>query len=227
MPSLARRLVAEAFGTFALVFFGCASVVVNNFPGANAGLMGIALVHAIVLSVAATATMNISGGLLNPALAIGLFVTRRLDAVSTIGYVVVQVIAAVVGAWCVKLCFPQGVGSLVAWGTPVIGNSVTFAGAVGVEALLTFFLMSAVMGTAVSPDAPKVGGFGIGLTLLFCILVAGPLTGPSVNPARAFGPALVSGTWTGHLVYWIGPILGAIVAALLWDRVLMPRRVTA
>jgi len=225
MPALVRRLVAEAFGTFALVFFGCASIVVNNFPGVNSGLLGIALVHAIVLSVAVTATMSISGGLVNPALTIGLFVARRLDAATTVAYIIVQVIAAIVAAWAVTLCFPQGVGKLVAWGTPIIGNSVTLAGAIGVEALLTFFLMSAVMGTVVSPDAPKVGGFGVGLTLFFCILVAGPLTGASVNPARAFGPALVSGTWTGHVAYWVGPIIGAIIAAVLWDRVLLPPRV--
>ena len=83
--------------------------------------------------------------------------------------------------------------------------------------------MSAVFGTAVSPDAPRVGGFGIGLVLLFDILVGGPLTGAAMNPARAFGPALVSGEWLGHVVYWVGPIAGAILAALLWEYVLLPK----
>ncbi len=91
--------------------------------------------------------------------------------------------------------------------------------------MLTFFLVSAVFGTMVNADAPKLGGFGVGLVLLFDILVGGPLTGAAANPARAFGPALVSGQWVGHSVYWVGPILGGLAAALLWEYVLLPRRV--
>jgi aquaporin Z len=108
-------------------------------------------------------------------------------------------------------------------GVPVIASSVSLGQAIGIELVLTFFLVSAVFGTAVSPDAPRVGGFGIGLVLLFDILVGGPLTGAAMNPARAFGPALVAGTWVGQLVYWIGPIVGGILAALLWEYVLLPR----
>jgi len=93
------------------------------------------------------------------------------------------------------------------------------------ETVLTFFLVSAVFGTVVNPDAPKIGGFGVGLTLLFDVLVGGPVTGSAANPARAFGPALVSGQWVGQIVYWIGPLLGGILAALLWEYVLLPRRV--
>ncbi|MGI8819080.1 MAG: aquaporin, partial [Gemmatimonadales bacterium] len=95
--------------------------------------------------------------------------------------------------------------------------------AIGIEVVLTFFLVSAVFGTAVSPDAPRIAGFGIGLVLLFDILVGGPLTGAAMNPARAFGPALVSGQWLGQGVYWIGPIVGAILAALVWQYVLLPK----
>ncbi|HVD32746.1 MAG TPA: aquaporin, partial [Gemmatimonadales bacterium] len=108
-------------------------------------------------------------------------------------------------------------------GVPVIAGSMSLSQAIGLELILTFFLMSAVYGTAVSPDAPRVGGFGIGLVLLFDILVGGPLTGAAMNPARAFGPALVSGEWVGHGVYWVGPIAGAVLAALLWEHFLMPR----
>jgi aquaporin TIP len=102
-----------------------------------------------------------------------------------------------------------------------------FGQAVTIEAILTFFLVSAVFGTCVNPDAPKIGGFGVGLVLLFDILVGGPLTGSAVNPARAFGPALISGQWVGQGVYWAGPILGGIVAALLWEHVLLPQRDSA
>ena len=224
MPSLARRLVAEALGTFRLVFVGAAVVVVNGgFPNSGIGLLGIALAHAVVLSVMITATMSISGGHLNPAITLGLLATRRISAGSAAGYIVAQLAAAVAGAFLVKALLPVGAVRSALVGVPVIAGSMSLSQAIGLELILTFFLMSAVYGTAVSPDAPRVGGFGIGLVLLFDILVGGPLTGAAMNPARAFGPALVSGEWVGHGVYWVGPIAGAVLAALLWEHFLMPR----
>lgn len=224
MPSLARRLVAEALGTFAFVFVGAAVVVVNGgFPNHGIGLLGISLAHAIALSVMVTATMAISGGHLNPAVTIGLLVTRRIDLVSAGAYIATQLAAAGAAALVVKLLLPATASRAALLGVPVIASSVTLGQAIGIELILTFFLMSAVFGTAVSPEAPRVGGFGIGLVLLFDILVGGPLTGAAMNPARAFGPALVAGHWLGHVVYWVGPILGAVFASLLWQYVLLPR----
>jgi aquaporin TIP len=224
MPSLGRRLVAEALGTFGLVFIGCAVVVVNGgFPNSGIGLLGIALAHAVVLSVMITATMTISGGHLNPAVTIGLLVTRRIDFRSAVAYVLTQLAAACVAAYLVRFLLPPAAVRNAMVGVPIIAGSVTLSQAIGLELVLTFFLMCAVYGTAVSPDAPRVGGFGIGLVLLFDILVGGPLTGAAMNPARAFGPAVVSGEWVGHLVYWIGPLAGAILAALLWEHFLLPR----
>jgi aquaporin Z len=224
MPALSRRLAAEALGTFGLVFVGAAVVVVNGgFPNSGIGLLGIALAHAVVLSVMVSATMTISGGHLNPAVTIGLLVGRRIDVVSAAAYIVTQLAAAVVAALLVKQLLPPNAVRGAVLGTPVIASSVTLAQAIGLELVLTFFLVSAVYGTAVSPDAPRVAGFGIGLVLLFDILVGGPLTGAAMNPARAFGPALVAGAWVGHLVYWVGPILGGILAALLWEFLLLPR----
>jgi aquaporin TIP len=224
MPSLARRLTAEAIGTFGLVFVGAAVVVVNGgFPNSGIGLLGIALAHAVVLSVMVSATMTISGGHLNPAVTLGLLATRRIDPASALAYIIAQLAAAVVAALLVKLLLPPSAVRDAMLGVPVIASSVSLGQAIGLEAILTFFLMSAVYGTAVSPDAPRVAGFGIGLVLLFDILVGGPLTGAAMNPARAFGPAVVSREWQGHLAYWIGPILGAVVAALLWEYVLLPR----
>ena len=224
MPSLARRLVAEALGTFGLVFVGAAVVVVNGgFPNSGIGLLGIALAHAVVLSVMITATMTISGGHLNPAITVGLLVTRRIDFWSAIAYVLTQLAAACVAALLVKLLLPPAAVLNAVVGTPIIAGSTSLGQAIGLELIFTFFLMSAVFGTAVSPDAPRVGGFGIGMVLLFDILVGGPLTGAAMNPARAFGPAVVSGEWVGQLVYWIGPIAGAILAALLWEHYLLPR----
>jgi len=224
MPSLARRLTAEALGTFGLVFVGAAVVVVNGgFPNSGIGLLGIALAHAVVLSVMISATMTISGGHLNPAVTVGLLATRRIDMVSAAGYIVVQLAAACLAAFLVKLLLPADAVRSSMVGVPVIASSVTLGQAVGIELVLTFFLVSAVFGTAVSPDAPRVAGFGIGLVLLFDILVGGPLTGAAMNPARAFGPAVISGQWVGHVVYWIGPLAGGILAALLWNYALLPR----
>jgi MIP family channel proteins len=224
MPSLARRLAAEALGTFGLVFVGAAVVVVNGgFPNSGIGLLGIALAHAVVLSVMVTATMTISGGHLNPAVTIGLLATRRIDPVSAAAYIVTQLGAACVAAFLVKLMLPAAAVRSAMLGVPVIASSVTLQQAIGLELVLTFFLVSAVFGTAVSPDAPRVAGFGIGLVLLFDILVGGPLTGAAMNPARAFGPAAVSGEWVGHLVYWIGPIAGGLLAAVIWEYLLLPR----
>jgi MIP family channel proteins len=224
MPSLARRLVAEALGTFGLVFVGAAVVVVNGgFPNSGIGLLGIALAHAVVLSVMITATMTISGGHLNPAVTIGLLATRRIGPGSALAYIVAQLAAAVLAAFLVKALLPVAAVRNALVGVPVIAGSITLGQAIGLELILTFFLMFAVYGTAVSPDAPRVGGFGIGLVLLFDILVGGPLTGAAMNPARAFGPAVVSGEWVGHIVYWAGPIVGALLAALLWEYFLLPR----
>jgi aquaporin Z len=224
MPSLARRLAAEALGTFSFVFIGAAVVVVNGgFPNSGIGLLGIALAHAVALSVMISATMTISGGHLNPAVTIGLLVARRIDLVSAAAYIVTQLAAACLAALVVQWLLPAVAVRSALLGVPVIASSVTLEQAIGIELVLTFFLVSAVFGTAVSPDAPRVAGFGIGLVLLFDILVGGPLTGAAMNPARAFGPALVSGQWLGHVVYWVGPIAGAILAALLWQYVLLPK----
>jgi len=227
MPSLPRRVAAEALGTFALVFIGAAVVVVNGgFPNSGIGLLGIALAHAVVLSVMVTCTMTISGGHLNPAVTLGLLSVRRIDPVSAAAYVVTQLVAALFAAYMVKALLPLHATSATLVGVPVIASSVTLGKAIGIELVLTFILVSAVFGTAVSPDAPRVGGFGIGLVLLFDILVGGPLTGAAMNPARAFGPAVIAGSWIGQLVYWIGPIVGGILAAVLWEYVLLPRPAT-
>jgi len=91
------------------------------------------------------------------------------------------------------------------------------------EMIATFFLTFVVFGTAVDPQAPKVGGFAIGLTVAADILAIGPLTGGSMNPARSLGPAVASGVFEGQFVYWTGPVVGAIVAALLYDQLFLRR----
>lgn len=221
MPSLARRALAEIYGTFALVFFGCGAVVMDSFPGGRYGTFGVAMVFGIVLAVAITTTMPISGGHLNPAVTTGLLVARRISGVDAFVYIVAQLAAACLAMVAIKAIIPASVGNLVSWGTPLVSGRVTFGQAIALEAIMTFFLMGAVMGTAVAKNARKVGGFAIGLTAFVGIMISAPLTGGALNPARAFGPAMMSGTMTGHAVYWIGPMIGAILAAALWGYVLL------
>lgn len=221
MPLTVRRLLAEAFGTFGLVFIGASVVITTNFPGASFGLMGIALAHALVLSVMVSATMGISGGHLNPAVTVGLLIGRRINSRDAVSYIVAQLAGAVLAGLMVKLLIPSGAAKVTAYGAPAITGVYSFSQAIMMEATLTFFLVSAVYGTAVSKWAPRIGGFGIGLTLFFAILVGGPFTGAALNPARAFGPALMAGQWVGHAAYWIGPILGGLLAGLLWNYVLL------
>jgi len=222
MASLPRRFGAEALGTFALVFVGAGSVLSNYFPDANYDILGIAVAHGLVLGVMVTALMGISGGHLNPAVTLGLLATRRIAPGAAAGYILSQLAGAVAAAATLKQFYPGGVLHAGALGTPRLGASVTLTQGIAIEIILAFFLMSAVYGTWINPGAPKVGGFGIGLTLFFCTLIGGPLTGAAVNPARAFGPALMSGQWVAHIVWWVGPIVGGVLAALLWEHILLP-----
>ena len=219
MAPLSRRLIAEFLGTFALIFVGCGSVMADNY--ARFGLLGIAAAHALVLAIMISSLMNISGGHFNPAVTTGLLVGRRIDVRTAGFYIVAQLVGGVVGAALLHFILPAPIVKVTTLGTPSLAPAMLFWQAVALEAVLTFFLVSAVYGTAVQKNAPKIAGFGIGLTLLFDILVGGGLTGAAMNPARAFAPALISNTWTAQAVWWIGPLLGGIVAGLLWDRVLI------
>lgn len=223
MRATMRPLLAEFIGTFGLVFIGGGAVVMNTDQSGALGLTGIAFAHALVLSVMITATMNISGGHLNPAVTFGVWMAGKIKLKLSVLYVLAQLAGGVVAALSIQWVFPSMAGIATSYGVPRIAPDITFTNAVLIEAFLTFFLVSAVFGTAVSPHAPKVGGFGIGMVLLFDIYVGGPLTGAAMNPARAFGPALVAGDWVGHAAYWLGPALGAAVAGLLWAKVLLPR----
>ncbi len=222
MPSLFRRSFAEALGTFALVFFGAGSVASKFFPDAAYGIQGVAIVHGLVLAVMVTALMGISGGHLNPAVTLGLLAVRRTSAPNAAAYIAAQLIGAVLAALLLKQIYPKGVIGPISLGTPEIAATIQLPQAIAIEGIMAFFLVSAVFGTCINPDSPRIGGFGIGLTLLFCILFGGPLTGAAVNPARAFGPALVSGQWVAHVAYWVGPIVGGVLAALVWEYLLLP-----
>ena len=207
-----RKLAAEFIGAFALIFIGAGAIIQTG--GGN--LIAIAVAHGLAIALLVSSLGHISGGLFNPALTIGLWATRRLDTLTTVAYIIAQLLGAVVAALALVLLFPEALRDAVALGTPLLGRGIDFAQGVILEAIATFFLMLAVFGTALDPRGPKLGGFGIGLILTMDILAIGTLTGAAMNPARTFGPALVGGEWADHLVYWIGPIIGAVVAALVY-----------
>ena len=207
-----RMLVAEFVGTFALIFFGAGTIIVTG--GAN--LVAIALAHGLTIALMVSAMGHVSGGLFNPALTVGLWATRRIETMTGIAFIVAQLLGAVAGALVLVLFFPEVMRDASSLGTPTLNEGVDFVQAVGIEAVLTFFLMLAVFGTALDPRGPKIGGFGIGLVITIDIFAGGPLTGAAMNPARAFGPALIDNTWDDHLVYWIGPIVGAVLASLVY-----------
>ncbi len=219
-----RHFVAEFIGTFGLVFVGGASIMVTDMIKAPNALIDVAMAHGLILALMVTATMRISGHL-NPAVTLGFLVARRIEPIMAAVYVLAQLLAAMLAAYALKVLFPASavVGSRL--GGQSIGLDVTFGQAVALEAIATFFLVFVVFGTAVDPKAPRVGGFAIGLTVAADILAIGPLTGASMNPARSFGPAVASGIFEGQAVYWIGPIIGGVVAALLYDTLFLRRDV--
>ncbi len=223
MRPLTSRVLAEMFGTFVLIFFGAGSAVINSFPSAQYGVFGIAVAHGVALAIAISATMAISGGHLNPAVTTGLLVIRKISPADAFAYIMAQLTGGLLGALAVKALVAPNVGRVVGYGAPTLHNTMTLGSGIALEAVLTFFLMSAVMGTVVSKSAPKIAGWGVGLTLIPAIIVGGPLTGGALNPARAFGPAVIAGNMTAQAVWWVGPILGAIAAALLWKYVLLAK----
>jgi aquaporin TIP len=223
MRQTLRPLVAEFVGVFMLVFIGGGAIIVNAYRDGVVGLPGIAAAHGLALAIAVTAAMNISGGHINPAITVGLWSIGRIESKKAGLYIVAQLLGAVLAALLLKALFPTVAARFQSFGALKMAPDITFVGGILIEAVLTFFLAFAVMGTAVDPAAPKVGGFGIGLTLWMCVLAGGPLTGAALNPARAFGPALVANFWVGQLAYWIGPILGAVVAMQVYDRLLLKK----
>jgi MIP family channel proteins len=215
-----RKLVAEFIGTFALIFMGAGSIIV--FGGGQADIVAIALAHGLAIAILVSTLGHISGGVFNPALTVGLWATRHLDSLTSVAYIVAQLVGAAAAAFALKM-FPEALGEASNWGTPLLGSETSFTEGVAIEAILTFFLMLAVFGTALDPRGPKLGGFAIGLVIAMDILAAGALTGAAMNPARTFGPALVNSIWDDHLVYWIGPIIGAVLAGLVYHYLFMER----
>jgi MIP family channel proteins len=217
-----RHFAAEFFGIFGLVFVGGAAIMASAQTHDANALMIAAVAHGVILAVMVTATMRISGHL-NPAVTIGFLVARRIEPLMAVVYIIAQLLGAAVAAYALKAIFPAAIAEATRLGGQSVALDVSTGQAILAEAIATFFLTFVVFGTAVDPAAPKVGGFAIGLVVTADILAIGPLTGGSMNPARSFGPAVASGVLEGQLIYWIGPILGSIVAALFYDGLFLRR----
>jgi MIP family channel proteins len=217
------KFLAEFIGTFAIVFFGAGSVCVNSqFPG-SLGLVGISLTFGMVVAVMVSATGHISGAHFNPAVTVMCLVTRRIPTRLAGIYASAQLAGAASAALLLRYAFTPEAWSKVNLGAT--GLTATLPPVLGalIEAILTFFLVVVIFGTAIDQRGHRLGGIAIGGIVCVDILVGGPLTGASMNPARSFGPALASGYWTNHWVYWIGPMLGAVGGAWAYERVMAPR----
>jgi aquaporin TIP len=216
-----RHFVAEFVGTFALVFIGGATIITSPLVQSQATVLSVALAHGLILALLVSATMAISGGHLNPAVTTGFLVTRRIDPMMAVIHWIAQFLGAIIAAYMLKALMPSAVAQVTLLGGQRISADTTLLQAIGLEAIATFFLVFVVFGTAVDKRGPKLGGMAIGLTIAADILAIGPLTGGSMNPARSFGPAVVTHVFEGQTAYWVGPLLGGIVAALLYDRLFL------
>ena len=211
-----KAVIAEFIGTFALIFAGVGAIAANHIIGAP-GLVGIALAHGLTIAVMVSATGAISGGHLNPAVTAGAWVAKKIRTTDAVGYVIAQCLGGIVAAMLIKLAMPAEALSAVSMGTPTLGNGVTLSQGLVMEIVLTFFLMFVVYGTAVDARAPKVGGLFIGLAVTLDIFIGGPISGAAMNPARHLGPALMGGGLDNLWLYWVGPIIGATLAAVIYS----------
>ena len=214
-----KAYVAEFIGTFALIFVGVGAITADYITGAS-GLVGIALAHGLTIAVMVSATAAVSGGHLNPAVTLGALVAGKIDAANAVGYVISQCLGGIAAAALLKLCLPAAALESVNMGTPALGDGITVGMGLLTEIVLTFFLVFVVFGTAIDSRAPKVGGLFIGLTVTLDILLGGPITGAALNPARHLGPALMGGGLEHVWLYWVGPVVGGLIAALVYHHVL-------
>jgi len=223
MYTLPQKLAAEFLGTFALIFLGAGSFCADQYLRAanqpGLGLLAIAAANGLAYAVMVTALAHISGGHLNPAVTIGFWVSRRIGTIQALLYWVVQIGGAALGAYLLSVIIPEGTWLPVALGTPDTASDFTRIHAMSLEAALTFILVFVFFATVADAGGAfdKVGGFAVGLVVTVGMLVGYPFTGAAMNPARAFGPALVAHHWTNHGVYWVGPLVGGVIGGFLYN----------
>lgn len=218
--------VAELIGTFLLVFIICGFLSVASAGGFD--LAGLALAHALILAVLVYALGGASGAHFNPAVTGALWWLKKISTPNAVVYVICQCVGGILGALVVLLFF-NDVGDAVNYGATAINSEVLQGGSVWLallaEALGTFILMWAIMGLAVNPRGEAaLAGLGIGAALGVAVMVIGPATGAGLNPARWLGPAIASGEFADFWLYIVGPILGAVAAAVLYTTFVLTER---
>lgn len=207
-----RRCCGEGIGTFFLVLIGPGAAAVDAYTGGAIGHAGVALAFAFVVLAMVYALGHISGAHINPAVTLGFWAVGRFPAGDVPGYLLAQCAGAVAAAGVLGAIL--GSAAEAAATLPLVPPGSAFA----VEALLSFALMFVI--AAVATDERVSGGsagLAVGLTVGFCALMGGPLTGASMNPARSLGPALWSGAWTAHWIYWLAPALAMPAAAWTYE----------
>ena len=211
-----RRAAAESIGTFFLVLIGPGAAMVNAAIGGGIGVAGIALAFAFVIIAMVYALGHLSGAHLNPAVTVAFWSTRRFPSRDVAPYVFAQCVGAIVASVVLRAVLGP-VGHLGATLPSVIPH-VSVGAAFLIEALLSFALMFVIMAVATDDRvAPGFAPIAVGLTVGFCALTGGPLTGASMNPARSLGPALVGSEWRAHWVYWVAPMVAMVLAARMYD----------
>jgi aquaporin Z len=217
---LSTSLLAEFIGTFTLIFIGAGAGALGI-----GGLVGVAFAHGLVVLGFAYAYGHISGTHINPAVTLGVWSAGKIDTPRALSYIVFQIAGGILAAFTLAWILGgtgTGLGAThLTHDLQVKDATINITPLIGVvlEAILTFFLVNAVMNAGISGKATIPGGLAIGLTLTFCILMGGPLTGASLNPARSIGPAMATGNFTDLWVYLVGPALGGVAAGLLYRTV--------
>jgi aquaporin Z len=241
--SLERKLIAEVLGTLWLVLGGCGSAVLaaNFLPETNLGigLAGVALAFGLTVLTGAYAFGHISGGHFNPAVTLGVLTARRIEAREAIAYIVAQLVGAVIGTGIIVIIangvdgFSVGLGrgesdlAINGWADLSPGGYDFWAALVS-EIVMTFFFLVVILGVTGKEAPIGFAPLSIGLTLTLIHLISIPVTNTSVNPARSTGPALfVGGEALEQLwLFWLAPIVGAVLAGLLHHYVIEERAVT-
>lgn len=224
-----RNWFAESIATYALVFFGPLSIILSAVAFGEGlsieAIIMISLGHGAAIGLMVYAFGHVSGAHINPAVTIPMIITKKIGIANGIGYIVFQIIGAIAAAFTLKAVLPE-LGAKVNFGTQSPGDLINSSAmsAVGLEAIFTFFLVTVIFMTAVHKKAAAgIQGLSIGGMVFLLHLVGVPLTGASMNPARTLGPAIASGFWEFHWVYWVGPIIGGIIAGLIMNYVFVKK----
>jgi MIP family channel proteins len=208
-----QELLAECLGTFALVFVGTGAIVTDSLRGGTVSHLGISFVFGAVVAALVYTLAHISGAHFNPAITLALYCGGFCQRAIVLPYIFAQLVGAIVASVLLRVSFGN-----VAYLGATLPREDNWQQALTIEAILTFILMLVILGAGLDTRAPKgFGGLAIGLTVALEATCMGPITGASMNPARSLAPALVSGNWQHHWLYWIAPILGAQLAVWVYS----------